>query len=54
CIISGKRHDPCVIDVFISAVHFMKGGKPLPWWSFTAERKKYLEKAKQSENKFMS
>lgn len=31
CTITGKRHDPCVIDVFMSAVHFMEGGDPLPW-----------------------
>jgi hypothetical protein len=40
CEISGKKHDPCVIDVFMSVVHFMEGGKPLPWWSFTDKRKK--------------
>lgn len=39
CVVKGKRHDPCVIDVFMSAVHFMEGGDPLPWWSFTKERK---------------
>jgi hypothetical protein len=47
CTMSGKRHDPCVIDVFISAVHFMEGGNPLPWWSFTNERKKDMEKKKR-------
>ena len=50
CAISGKKHDPCVIDVFMSAVHFMESGEPLPWWSFTDERKKineiYLEDEK--------
>lgn len=35
---TGKRQDPCVIDVFMAAVHFMEGGDPLPWWSFTDER----------------
>ncbi|MDZ7699383.1 MAG: helix-hairpin-helix domain-containing protein [Deltaproteobacteria bacterium] len=40
CIRTGQRHDPCVIDVFMSAVHFMEGGDPLPWWSFTPERKR--------------
>ncbi len=40
CEISGRNHDPCVIDVFMSVVHFMEGGEPLPWWSFTCERKK--------------
>jgi hypothetical protein len=39
CAKTGTRHDPCVIDVFMSAVHFMEGGKPLPWWSFTRKRK---------------
>ena len=42
CIKSGQRHDPCVIDVFMSAVHFMEGGEPLPWWLFTEKRKKHL------------
>ncbi|MEN6376331.1 MAG: helix-hairpin-helix domain-containing protein [Smithella sp.] len=53
CTISGKMHDPCVIDVFISAVHFMEGGKPLPWWSFTDERKKHIGKEKPKESKKM-
>lgn len=35
----GKRSDPCVIDVFMSVIHFMEGGEPLPWWSFTDQRK---------------
>ncbi|NOX76165.1 MAG: mitomycin resistance protein [Gammaproteobacteria bacterium] len=42
CSISGKRHDPCVIDVFMSAIYFMEGGDSLPWWSFTDERKKQI------------
>ena len=44
CKITGQRHDPCVIDVFMSAVHFMEGGEPLAWWFFTEKRKKYLSK----------
>ena len=39
---TGKKHDPCVMDVFMSVVHFMEGGDPLPWWSFTDERKRIL------------
>jgi hypothetical protein len=31
CAKSGKRHDPCVIDVFMSVVRFMEGGDALPW-----------------------
>lgn len=41
CEKRGKSQDPCVIDVFMSVVHFMEGGDPLPWWSFTGERKRH-------------
>ena len=39
---TGIRQDPCLLDVFISAVRFVEGGPPLPWWAFTAERKRVL------------
>lgn len=39
CAATSMRHDPCVIDVFLSLVHFMEGGEALPWWEFTEERK---------------
>jgi hypothetical protein len=39
CSITGRRHDPCVIDVFLSVVDFMNGGNAKPWWEFTKERK---------------
>lgn len=42
CNIIGSRQDPCVIDVFISAVRYMEGGPPKKWWEFTNERKKKL------------
>jgi hypothetical protein len=42
CRLSGCRHDPCVLDVFISAVKFMDGGPAKPWWKFTPERKRRL------------
>lgn len=42
CALSGCRHDPCVIDVFLSVVRFMDGGPAQPWWSYTAERKQTL------------
>jgi hypothetical protein len=41
CRITQKKHDPCVIDVFISAVRYMEGGPPKKWWEFTEERKKH-------------
>ena len=47
CTTSGKRHDLCVIDVFMSVIHFMEGGDPLPWWSFTDERKKHIAQQNQ-------
>lgn len=40
CDRTGVRHDPCVIDVFLSIVDFMAGGEPQPWWAFTSERKR--------------
>lgn len=47
CRITGKRHDPCVIDVFLSVVDFMNGGEVKPWWKYTAKRKKYLADQKR-------
>ena len=29
CKVTGKKHDPCVIDVFLSVIHFMEGGNLL-------------------------
>jgi hypothetical protein len=40
--VTGVRYDPCVLDTFISAVRFMEGGPPVPWWTYTDERKKTL------------
>ena len=42
CCTTGCRHDPCVIDVFISAVRFMAGEPKKPWWKYTLERKREL------------
>ena len=39
CQVTGTRHDPCVLDVFIAAVRFMAGEPATPWWAYTAERK---------------
>lgn len=40
CHVTGTRHDPCVLDTFISAVRFMEGAPPHAWWHYTAERKR--------------
>lgn len=45
CEITGVRHDPCVIDVFISITRFMDGDAPRPWWTYTEERKQLLKQA---------
>lgn len=42
CTLTGMRHDPCVIDTFISAVRFMEGAPPRPWWHYTPERKRRM------------
>lgn len=47
CARTGKRVDPCVIDVFMAAVRFMEGGEPLPWWLFTGERKRLVAQQKR-------
>ena len=47
CRITGKKHDPCVIDVFMSTVCFMEEETPLPWWQFTEERKKLILSKKE-------
>ena len=42
CAHTGQRHDPCVIDVFLSITRFMDGAPAQPWWAFTNERKAAL------------
>jgi len=41
CSVTGKQHDPCVIDVFLSVVDFMESGDARLWWEYTTERKKH-------------
>lgn len=43
CELKGERVDPCVIDIFISAVRYMGGEPSRRWWYYTAERKRVLE-----------
>src|SRR4051812_49305776 len=42
CRVTGRRHDPCLLDTFIAAVRFMGGEPKKPWWKYTAERKREL------------
>ena len=50
CTKTKAHHDPCVLDVFISAVRFMQGEKPQPWWHYTTERKQYLATKNAGDN----
>lgn len=40
CRATSARHDPCVLDVFLSVTRFLGGDPPKPWWSHTKERKR--------------
>lgn len=39
CRLDGRRHDPCLRDVFAAAISFADGAPARPWWHFTPERK---------------
>lgn len=38
--LTGQRQDPCVLDTFAAAIHQARTGEALPWWHFTALRKR--------------
>jgi Pathogenicity locus len=40
--LTGKRHDPCVLDVFSAAVHEARTGEKTPWWEWSRRRKAVL------------
>jgi hypothetical protein len=40
CARDGQAHDPCLLDVLISAVDYMNGARPRKWWKYTAQRKR--------------
>ena len=44
CNKTGQRHDPCMIDVFISITRFMAGEDAKPWWFYAEECKNTFEK----------
>ncbi|MFI7274378.1 helix-hairpin-helix domain-containing protein [Streptomyces sp. NPDC049879] len=41
CALDGRRHDPCLLDTFLSVVDQAGGGEPRPWWTYTQERKRH-------------
>lgn len=48
CVLTQQKHDPCVIDVFMSITRFMGGEPPQAWWKFTEERRRILAHADSS------
>jgi hypothetical protein len=48
CRVTGVRHDPCVLDVFISVTRFMNGEPAAVWWQFTEERKQTLQRLRDA------
>ena len=44
CTITGVRHDPCVIDVFLAIIDFMRGAPAQPWWHYTPMRKAWIDR----------
>lgn len=40
--VTGTRHDPCVLDVFLSVTDYMAGNDAQPWWAYTKRRKELL------------
>ncbi len=47
CEVDRQRHDPCLLDVFMSAVDFVHGKPARPWWTYTPKRKRELSKIQQ-------
>ena len=40
CELTQIRHDPCVLDIFLSVADFMAGNPPKLWWHYTEQRKR--------------
>ena len=39
CVRTSTHQDPCVLDTFMAAVHFVETGESRKWWEFTPLRK---------------
>lgn len=44
CALDGQRHDPCVLDVFVSVTRFLAGEPAQPWWVFSGERRESVRR----------
>lgn len=47
CKITRRQFDPCLADVFISAVKYMEGEPAQKWWHYTEERKRIFNQENQ-------
>jgi len=36
----GVQHDPCVLDTMTAVVAYAETGESVPWWHFSAQRKR--------------
>lgn len=52
CEVTKFYKDPCLLDVFISAVYFMDGNGSKPWWHFTNERKQNFHLVDEKTERF--
>jgi len=44
CQVTKKTHDPRLLDILLSAAHFVAGNPPRHWSDFTQQRKSILKK----------
>jgi hypothetical protein len=42
-VITGERHDPCILYTLMAAVQFLETGRSVPWWKFTTAGKALLK-----------
>jgi hypothetical protein len=53
CAKDGQLHDPCLLDVLISAVDYMNGRRPQKWWEYTGRRKReYAARLRNQAKRF--
>lgn len=44
CTVDATQHDPCTLDIFLSAVDYATNGISKPWWGYTELRKTLYKK----------
>lgn len=46
CQVTQQTHDPRLLDILLSALHFVEGNAPKHWSEFTPQRKEILEQVR--------